>query len=1000
MTMKLFAGNRSLLTGLLLFFAACGITQAGTLGVLTYAINGDEVTITDCETTATGPVAVPATIEGKTVTVIGNHAFSYCSSLTGITIPVEVTSIGLLAFHNCYALTSITIPVGVTSIGSSAFGGCSGLLSIEVEAGSLNYASTNGVLFNAGQTELIVCPGGKSGAYSIPAGVTRIFDDAFRSCRSLTNITLPDSVTHIGGSAFYNCRSLTDITIPAGVVSIGASAFSSCVGLLSIDVEAGNPQYASDGGVFFNAAKTELIVCPEGKPGTYSIPSSVTAIDGSAFKNCRSLTVITIPVGVTSIGSYTFYSCSSLMSITIPVGVTSMGDYAFYKCSSLMDITIPESVISIGNNAFRFCGSLTDIKIPSGVSSIGSYAFDGCSSLTGITIPAGVTSIGASAFSDCAGLLSIDVEAGNQHYSSVGGVLFNEDQTELIAYPTGKSEDAYSIPASVTSLVSSSFRGCSLTGITIPDGVTSVGSYVFYDCSSLASIILPSGLTSIGYSMFRNCSSLAEITVPVGVISIGSYAFNGCSLLEVITIPSGVTSMGTYTFSGCSGLSSIMVEAGNLQYTSVDGVLFNADQTEIVAYPGGKSGGYSIPDSVTSLGSGAFSDCSALTGITMPDWFSDNIRYAFYGCSGLESIDVEAGHPQYSSIDGVVFNTDQTELIKYPEGKPGVYSVPDGVTRIGNLAFGYCNSLSGITFPASLTHMGGWAFRWGTSLPSITIPAGVTSDHGAYLECTGFESIFVEEGNLQYTSVDGVLFNTNQTELVAYPAGRSGAYSVPEGVISLGSDAFSEGGVTNVTFPDSLSIIGPWAFSQCHSLTNITIPSGVTNIGPDAFNPCDGLSIATFSGNAPATFEFRVFDNTAIDFTIHYLSSNTGFTSPTWMGYPATSWFMDGGLDPAADLDQDVNGDGVTLLTAYALNLDPSLDLSGRLPQAEVAADAMGMTYYAASPGITYILETSTDLEAWTATGVSVSGLDLQFRRTATVDLTEPHRFLRLRVEQ
>ena len=998
MTTKDFAGTRPLLTGLLLSLAACGLVQAGTLGVLTYSIIGDEVTITDCETTATETVIIPATIEDKPVTAIGNNAFYFCRSLTGITIPAGVTSIGSWAFRYCYALTNITIPAGITSIGSSAFYGCDELVSIGVEEGNQHYASDGGVLFNADQTELIVCPGRKPGTYSIPAGVTSIFDNAFRSCRSLTNITLPESVTSIGDYTFYNCRSLTDITIPAGVASIGSSAFSSCIRLLSINVEAGNPEYASDGGVLFNAAKTELIVCPEGKLGTYSIPSNVVSIDSSAFKNCRSLTGITIPVGVTSIGSAAFDSCRSLMSITIPVGVTRIGDYTFYSCRSLMSITIPDGVTSFGSSALRNCSSLSDITIPSSIDSIASYAFAGCSSLTDITIPAGVTSIGSSAFARCGGLVSIDVAAGNQHYASVGGVLFNAAQTELIVYPVRKSGDTYVIPSSVVSMASSAFRGSRLTGITIPDGVTSIGRDGFYDCSLLASIILPSGITSIEYSMFQNCSSLTEITIPTGVTSINGSAFRNCSLLAEITIPAGVTSIGTYAFSGCSGISSIDVEVGNLYYTSVDGVLFNADQTQIVAYPSGKPGYYSIPDSVTSIDSSAFRDCDALTGITMPDWLTS--LYAFDGCSGLESIDVEAGHPEYSSIDGVVFNTDQTELIKYPQGKPGVYSVPDGVTSIGNLAFGYCNSLSGITFPSSLTHMGGWAFRWGTSLPSITIPAGVASDHGAYLECTGLQSIFVEEGNLQYTSVDGVLFNTNQTELVAYPAGRSGAYSIPEGVISLGSDAFSEGFLTNVTLPDSLSFIAPWTFSQCHMLADITIPASVTNIGPDAFNPCDELSTATFLGDAPAIFESRVFDNTAADFTIHYLSENVGFTSPTWKGYPSTSWFMDGGLDPAADLDQDLNSDGVTLLMAYALNLDPSLDLSGILPQAEMAADALGMTYYAASPGITYTVETSTDLETWTEIGVSASGLDLQFRNIATVDLTDPHRFLRLKVEQ
>ena len=191
------------------------------------------------------------------VTSIGYEAFSYCRSLTSITIPNSVTSIGERAFMDCESLTSITIPNSVTSIGNSAFLGCS----------------------------------------------------------SLTSITIPNSVTSIGYSAFSGCSSLTSITIPNSVTYIGSGAFSGCSSLTSIEVNANNQNYASIDGVLYNKEITTLICCPSGKT-SITIPNSVTSIGDYAFRYCSSLTSITIPNSITSIGNYAFLGCSSLTSIT------------------------------------------------------------------------------------------------------------------------------------------------------------------------------------------------------------------------------------------------------------------------------------------------------------------------------------------------------------------------------------------------------------------------------------------------------------------------------------------------------------------------------------------------------------------------------------------------------------------------------------------------------------------------------------------------------------
>ncbi|MBR4949879.1 MAG: leucine-rich repeat protein, partial [Clostridia bacterium] len=278
------------------------------------------------------------------------------------------------------------------------------------------------------------------------------------------------------------------------------------------------------------------------------------------------------------IGEWTFSDCSNLTSITIPTSVTIIGDGAFSGCSNLTNITIPSSVKNIGDYAFYDCSNLSSITIPNSVTSIGDYTFEYCPNLTSITIPDSVTNIGDYAFYGCDSLTSIIVENNNDYYSSVDGVLFNKEMTELICFPAGKAT-SYAIPDSVTSIVDWAFGGCDgLTSITIPNSVTSIGEWTFSDCSNLTSITIPTSVTSIGIRAFSFCSSLTNITIPNSVTSIREGAFEFCSSLTSITIPNHVTSISDGAFYNCSGLTSI-----------------------------------TIPDSVTSIGNSAFKYCDNLT---------------------------------------------------------------------------------------------------------------------------------------------------------------------------------------------------------------------------------------------------------------------------------------------------------------------------------------------------------------------------------------------------
>ena len=305
-------------------------------------------------------LAIPDTLDGKRVTAIGEQAFSFCSSLT-----------------------IISIPDSVAQIGENPFAACSSLKSISVSPEHPYFATIDGVLFRKADKTLISYPAGiSSSTYTIPQGITSIGDSAFSSCDSLTSVSIPDSVEQIG-----------------------TNPFAACFELKTISVSPEHPYFATIDGVLFRKADKTLISYPAGKSSSaYTIPQGITSIGDSAFDSCVSLTSVTIPDSVTSIGNIAFSFCTSLTSITIPDSVTSIGDGAFYACYSLTSITIPDSVTSIGDWAFSSCTSLTSITIPDSVTFIGDSAFDFCESLTSVSIPDSVTFIGDNAFSGCPNL--------------------------------------------------------------------------------------------------------------------------------------------------------------------------------------------------------------------------------------------------------------------------------------------------------------------------------------------------------------------------------------------------------------------------------------------------------------------------------------------------------------------------------------------------------------------------------------------------------------------
>ena len=360
---------------------------------------------------------------------------------------------------------------------------------------------------------------------------------------------------------------------------------------------------------------------------------------------------------------------------------------------------------------------------------------------------------------------------------------------------------------------------------------------------------------------------------PVTRIDYG--AFFGCSSLTNITIPNSVTSIGVTAFDGCTGLTSINVASNNNYYSDNNGVLFDKKKTKLIRYPEGKlETSYTIPNSVTSIEDRAFAGCRSLTSITIPDSVT-SIRYSafdgcsgltsitipnsvtsiegsvFAGCTGLTSINVASENNCYSSNNGVLFNKEKTELIKYPEGKSETsYTIPNSVTSIRYAAFAGCTGLASITISDSVTSIGGYAFYDCSGLTSITIPNSVTSIGGsAFVGCTGLTSITIPNS---VTSIGDSAFSGCSSLTSA---------TIPDSVTSIGDSTFSGcSSLTSATIPDGVTSIGGSAFSGCSSLTNITIPNSVTSIGGCAFYGCRSLTSITIP-NGVTTIEDGTFED-------------------------------------------------------------------------------------------------------------------------------------------
>jgi len=494
-------------------------------------------------------------------------------------------------------------------------------------------------------------------------------------------------------------------------------------------------------------------------------------------------------------------------------------------------------------NTITYKSTLASIKLPTTLKSIGGSAFYYCYGLTGtFTLPASVTSIGSYALYGCSGLSAYSVDAANTRYSSNNGILFNKKQDSLFICPSAKT-GTLSIPSTVTYIGASAFDYCSgLTGsLTIPSSVKTIDSYAFYYCTGLTgAITLPASVITVSDGAFYGCSGLNGIvtipktttyigsyaffecnkltsfqvdalnpkfssnndalysknqdtlhicpgakagafTVPSSVKAIGSYAFYNCSALTgSLVIPASVNLIGSYAFYGCNAISAYEVNAANTKYLSNNGVLFNKAQDTLLVCPAAKSGSYTLPANVKTIGTYAFYYCTGLTGsINIPASLTSIGDYAFYGCTNLTALNVDAANTKFASADGILFSHGLDSVKICPSGKTGQYVIPSSVLSVNYSAFDGCTNLTSIIIPATVTTIGSYAFEYCTGLTEILIPKNVsTIGSSAFYSCTNLQKISVV--NPVPPTIDAYVFGlVNKTTCqLLVPTGSLIAYQI------------------------------------------------------------------------------------------------------------------------------------------------------------------------------------------------------------------------------
>jgi len=740
--------------------------------------------------------------------------------------------------------------------------------------------------------------------------VVGIDNDAFNGSTTLTSVILGSNVTSIGARAFANCTNLVTVDASlSNVRTMGVQSFFNCANLVTASFpafETSPPSVTWAGQNFMNCSKLTTVNLSNGliaiNAQTFffcfvlnniTIPETVTSIGNKAFDGCGSLSSITIPSAVQNIGDNVFNYCRNLLSVNFSPNSTliSVGHQCFLFCSNLVSVNF-NSLTTLGSNAFWYCGKLETVTLPNNLQSIPQWAFEYCTSLKNFTfpsalksigqkafaatgiiaanIPNGVTYIGEGAFQDCTGLITANIPTsitglGSRVFAGCSNLISNMVFPEAITQipdiiMQGCAKASFTLPSTLTRIGNYSFLGMNaITSVTLPNSVTIIGHSAFAYCFNLASINLNnvtgiynatfrntkltsidlSSITQINYESFQSCTALTSVTIGSSCLSIEPIAFLNCTNLANVTFlsPSNLLSIKGSAFSGCTKLTSLNLPNS---ITTIDGSAFSSCLL---------LSSINIPPLIDKINSGVFSNCKALKTITIPSNIISILENAFQG-SGLENI-----------------------------------TMPASVNYLGNYALSNCLSLNSVSIQnnnmvfgknifsgSTVANFTFGDFSYSFAANKATIKAYSGADEIVNIPYSIFDTTILKIGDSAFknnANLKEINF-TSPIEAILDNAFKNcpnlSKITLPKSITSIGNSAFyaCSGLSERLNLPKSLLSIGNYAFYACNNITSLVLENKVNTIGDYAFANCSALKLIYFYGNAP-TFGSNVFANISSD---------------------------------------------------------------------------------------------------------------------------------------
>ena len=595
--------------------------------------------------------------------------------------------------------------------------------------------------------------------------------------------------------------------------------------------------------------------------GIYAVEigADITAIGNYAFYNCSNLTEITFDgTNVTRIGDCCFQSCAKLQAITLPSGVTTLGAEIFSSDDYLMSVSLPATISTMPENVFSATQILNTVTIlATNPTSDGfhSGAFNGISTLI---IPDAAVCAYKDLWSDktyvsyTSGeeLSCVEQTCGvNLNWVINDGVLTISGTGTTMADYNGDDTPWYDSRNDITAIVFDApnlehignyaffgFQNPAFTEVTIPNSVESIGSYAFRNCNTLTAIHLGSAVRTVANNSFSNCTALTEpicngymfvkmptsysgaYTIQAGTVEIKNNAFSGCTGLTSVTVPNSVTTMGSGVFQNCTSLASVTFLS---PVTSISASTFDGC-TSLTSF--------TVPNTVTSIGGSAFDGCTSLATVTLGTSVATIGNNAFRNC------------PLTSPL-----MTSTRFFQMFPANYSGEYIIPDGIVEIAAAAFNGCAGVTSVIISNTVTTIGDRAFQNCTSLATVTLGDAVaTIGTDAFKNCPLTSPLMTSTRFFQM-----------------FPTNYSGAYTIPNGIESINSNAFKGcTGLTSAIIPNSVTNLGTGIFQGCSNMTSVTLTSGLGSTLPaDMFKGCSSLAEFHFKGKAPsAVGNWDVFD--------------------------------------------------------------------------------------------------------------------------------------------